>query len=125
MVLFRDKDSQRLHVDSRLMGESLVSQSFIENLKYDVKQFRSFPDVSVVKIGGQSITDLGARGVLPVIQEIAENAGKHRMIVSTGGGTRSRHIYAIAIELGIPVGIISKLGQSFCDQNALIISTLL
>lgn len=125
MVLFRDKDSQRLHVDSRLMGESLVSQSFIENLKYDVKQFRSFPDVSVVKIGGQSITDLGARGVLPVIQEIAENAGKHRMIVSTGGGTRSRHIYAIAMELGMPVGIISKLGQSVSEQNALMISTLL
>ena len=125
MALFRDKDSQRLHVESRLMGESLVSQSFIENLKYDVKQFRSFPDVSVVKIGGQSITDLGARGVLPVVQEIAENTGKHRMIVSTGGGTRSRHIYAIAMELGMPVGIISKLGQSVSEQNALMISTLL
>ncbi len=125
MALYRDKDSQRLHIESKLMGESLVSQSFIENLKYDVKQFRSFPDVSVVKIGGQSITDLGARGVLPVIQEIAENAGKHRMIVSTGGGTRSRHIYAIAMELGMPVGIISKLGQSVSEQNALMISTLL
>jgi len=125
MALLRDKDSQRLHIESRLMGESLVSQSFIDNLRYDVKQFRSFPDVAVVKIGGQSITDLGARGVLPVIREIAENTGKHRMIISTGGGTRSRHIYAIAMELGMPVGIISKLGQSVSEQNALMISTLL
>lgn len=125
MALYRDKDSQRLHIKSKLMGESLVSQSFIESLQYKVEQFRSFPEVSVVKIGGQSITDLGARGVLPVIKEIADNTKKYRMIISTGGGTRSRHIYAIAMELGMPVGIISKLGQSVSEQNALMISTLL
>ena len=28
MVLIRERDSRRLHVKSRLMGESLVSQSF-------------------------------------------------------------------------------------------------
>ncbi len=125
MALYRDRDSQRLHIKSKLMGESLVSQSFIESLQYDVEQFRSFPEVSVVKIGGQSITDLGARGVLPVIKEIADNTRQYRMIISTGGGTRSRHIYAIAMELGMPVGIISKLGQSVSEQNALMISTLL
>lgn len=125
MALYRERDSQRLHIKSKLMGESLVSQSFIESLQYDVEPFRSFPDVSVLKIGGQSITDLGARGVLPVIKEIGDNIRKHRMIISTGGGTRSRHIYAIAMELGMPVGIISKLGQSVSEQNALMISTLL
>jgi len=107
------------------MGESLVSKSFIESLDYEVEQFRSFPNVSVLKIGGQSITDLGARGVLPVIKEIADNSSQHKMIVSTGGGTRSRHIYAIAMELGMPTGIISKLGQSVSEQNALMLSTLL
>jgi len=47
------------------------------------------------------------------------------MIITTGGGTRSRHVYAIAIELGMPTGIISKLGQSTSEQNALMISMLL
>jgi len=108
-----------------LMGESLVSREFIRDLDYTAKQFRSFPDVSVLKVGGQSITDTGAKGVLPVIQEIVENHALHRMIVSTGGGTRSRHIYAIAMELGMPTGIISKLGQSVSEQNALMLSTLL
>lgn len=125
MSLIRDKDSQRLHIQSKLMGESLISQEFIHSLDRSVEQFRSFPDVSVLKIGGQSVTDTGAQGVLPVIKEIAANRTRHRMIISTGGGTRSRHVYAIAMELGMPTGIISKLGQSVSEQNALMISTLL
>jgi molybdenum storage protein len=32
MSLIRDKDGKRLHVKSRLMGESLVSKEFIDNL---------------------------------------------------------------------------------------------
>ncbi len=125
MALIRDRDSKRLHIKSKLMGESLVSKNFINSLDYKVEQFRSFPNVSVLKVGGQSITDLGARGVLPIIKEIAENSPKHKMIVSTGGGTRSRHVYAIAMELGMPTGIIATLGQSVSEQNALLISTLL
>src|SRR5665647_202209 len=125
MALIRDRDSRRLHIKSKLMGESLVSREFIRSLDYQAEQFRSFPDVSVLKVGGQSITDTGAKGVLPVIQEIADNRAQHRMIVSTGGGTRSRHIYSIAMELGMPTGIISKLGQSVSEQNALMLSTLL
>jgi molybdenum storage protein len=124
MALIREKDSKRLHIKSKLMGESLVGQSFIKSLEY-VEQFRALPDVNVLKIGGQSITDMGATAVLPVLKEIIENAGQHKMIISTGGGTRSRHVYAIAMELGMPTGVISKLGQSVSEQNALMISTLL
>jgi len=125
MPLIRDRDSRRLHIKSKLMGESLVGHEFIRSLDYAAEQFRAFPDVSVLKVGGQSITDAGAKGVLPVIAEIVANHSQHRMIISTGGGTRSRHIYAIAMELGMPTGIISKLGQSVSEQNALMISTLL
>ena len=32
MALVREKDGKRLHVKSALMGESLVSKEFIENL---------------------------------------------------------------------------------------------
>lgn len=124
MPLIRDKDSRRLHIKSKLMGESLVGETFLKGLEYR-EPFRVFPEVNVLKIGGQSITDMGARAVLPVIEEIVQNVKKHKMIISTGGGTRSRHIYAIALELGMPTGIISKLGQSVSEQNALMISTLL
>ncbi len=124
MALIREKDSKRLHVKSKLMGESLVGKTFLQSLEYK-ESFRILPDVSVLKIGGQSITDIGAKVVLPIIDEIIENSEQHKMIISTGGGTRSRHVYAIAMELGMPTGIISKLGQSISEQNALMLSTLL
>ena len=124
MALIRERDSKRLHIKSKLMGESLVGKTFIKSLELG-EPFRAFPDVSVMKVGGQSITDMGARAVLPIIDEIAKNRGNHNMIVATGGGTRSRHVYAIALELGMPTGIIAKLGQSVSEQNALILTTLL
>lgn len=124
MALIREKDSKRLHVKSKLMGESLVSKSFLQGLEQK-EQFRALPQVSVIKLGGQSITDMGAKAVLPILHEIVSNAQDHKMIISTGGGTRSRHVYAIAMELGMPTGVIAKLGQSVSEQNALMISTLL
>ncbi|MEN6461632.1 MAG: uridine kinase [Syntrophomonas sp.] len=124
MPLIRERDSQRLHIKSKLMGESLVGKTFLESLEYQ-EPFRIYPNVNVIKVGGQSITDMGAKAVLPIVDEIVKNAQDHKMIISTGGGTRSRHIYAIAIELGMPTGVISKLGQSVSEQNALMISTLL
>jgi molybdenum storage protein len=46
-------------------------------------------------------------------------------LVITGGGTRSRHVYAIAIDLGMPTGVLAKLGSSISEQNALMVSLLL
>ncbi len=124
MPLIRERDSKRLHIKSKLMGESLVSKGFLKSLEYG-PQFRALPNVNILKIGGQSITDMGAKAVLPLIKEIVENMHQHKMVISTGGGTRSRHVYAIAMELGMPTGIIATLGQSVSEQNALMISTLL
>ena len=124
MALIRERDGKRLHVKSRLMGESLVSKSFIEGLEVAPQQ-RLFPDVNILKIGGQSICDRGIRAVPAVIKEIAANKEKHKMLITTGGGTRSRHIYAIGLELGMPTGIIAKFGSSVSEQNALLISMLL
>jgi len=124
MALIRERDGKRLHVKSKLMGESLVSHSFAEG--YDVApQQRLFPEVNVLKIGGQSICDLGKKALPAVVKEIAANKNKHKMFLLTGGGTRSRHIYAIGLELGMPTGIISKFGSSISEQNALLVATLL
>jgi len=124
MALIRERDGKRLHVKSKLMGESLVSRSFAEG--YDVApQQRLFPDVHVLKIGGQSICDLGKKALPAVVKEVAANKKNHKMFLLTGGGTRSRHIYAIGLELGMPTGIISKFGSSISEQNALLVATLL
>ncbi len=124
MALLRERDGKRLHVKSKLMGESLVSKSFIADLEIAPQQ-RLFPDVNILKIGGQSICDRGVRAVPQVIREIVSNKGKHKMLITTGGGTRSRHIYAIGLELGMPTGVIAKFGSSISEQNALLISMLL
>ena len=124
MALFRERDGKRLHVKSKLMGESLVSKTFMEGLTVAPQQ-RLFPDVHIVKIGGQSICDRGIKALPAIIKEIVANKKKHKILLTTGGGTRSRHIYSIGLELGMPTGIIAKFGSSISEQNALLISTLL
>lgn len=124
MALVRERDSRRLHIKSKLMGESLVSKSFIEELRVAPQQ-RLFPDVHILKIGGQSICDRGAKALPNIIKEIVANRETHKMLITAGGGTRSRHIYAIGLELGMPTGIIAKFGSSISEQNALLISMLL
>jgi molybdenum storage protein len=124
MALLRDRDGRRLHVKSRLMGESLVSRKLIDKIDTAPQQ-RLFPDVTILKIGGQSICDRGKKALPAVVKEIAANKKKHKMLLVTGGGTRSRHIYAIGLELGMPTGVIAKFGSSISEQNALLVSMLL
>jgi molybdenum storage protein len=124
MPLVRDKDGKRLHIKSRLMGESLVRKSLHGELN-EPPQIRLFPDVNVVKIGGQSICDRGIKALPPIIKELGKAKEKHKILLTTGGGTRSRHIYAIALELGMPTGIIAKFASTISEQNALLVSTLL
>ena len=114
----------RLHVKSRLMGESLVSKEFIDQLEI-APQERLYPDVAVMKIGGQSICDRGAKALPAILKEIVANRQQHKMLIPTGGGTRSRHIYTIGLEMGMPTGIIARFGSMVSDQNALMIATLL
>lgn len=124
MALVRDKDGKRLHVKSRLMGESLVSKEFIAQLNI-APQERLYPDVAVVKIGGQSICDRGVQVLPGILKEIVANRDKHKMLIVTGGGTRSRHIYTIGLEMGMPTGIIARFGSMVSEQNALMIAVLL
>jgi molybdenum storage protein len=124
MALVREKDGKRLHVKSALMGESLVSKEFIEKLDI-APQERLYPDVNVMKIGGQSICDRGVKVLPDILKEIVANRPDHKMLLTTGGGTRSRHIYTIGLEMGMPTGVIAKFGSMVSEQNALMIATLL
>ncbi|MBM4429477.1 MAG: uridine kinase [Chloroflexi bacterium] len=123
MGLVRDK-SGRLHIETPLMAESLMDKALQEST--ETKQvFRPLPDLNVIKLGGQSIIDRGSKVVLPLLEEIVAARKQHQLLVVTGGGTRSRHAYAIALDLGMPTGVLAKLGQSISEQNALMISMLL
>lgn len=124
MAIVRERASKRLHIESILMGESLVSESFLDSLEV-APQHRLFPDVHVIKIGGQSICDRGKRALPNLAQEIVANKAEHKMLLMTGGGTRSRHIYSIGLELGMPTGVIAAFGTSVSKQNALLLATLL
>lgn len=124
MALVREKDGKRLHVKSSLMGESLVSNEFIEQLDI-APQAKLYPDVKLMKIGGQSICDRGVKALPNILKEIASNRKDHKLVLTTGGGTRSRHIYTIGLEMGMPTGVIAKFGSMVSEQNALMIATLL
>lgn len=124
MALVREKDGKRLHVESALMGESLVSKEFIDQLEIAPQQ-SLYPDVCILKIGGQSICDRGVKALPAILKEIADNRTQHKMLITTGGGTRSRHIYTIGLEMGMPTGVIAKFGSMISEQNALMLATLL
>ncbi|MBI5031177.1 MAG: uridine kinase [Chloroflexi bacterium] len=123
MSLKRDA-SGRLHIESPLMGESLMDKSLLATTSAQ-SIYRLMPDLVVVKIGGQSIIDRGREILLPILDEIIEARKTHRILITTGGGTRARHAYAIATDLGMPTGILAKLGSAISEQNALMIAILL
>jgi molybdenum storage protein len=83
------------------------------------------PWVNVVKIGGQSIMDRGRSAVYPLVEEIVSNLAHHKMILGTGAGTRARHIYSLAIDLGLPTGVLTVLGTAVAWQNAQMLHYLL
>ncbi|OAI19972.1 MULTISPECIES: uridine kinase [Methylomonas] len=87
--------------------------------------FRILPDATVIKIGGQSVIDRGRAAVYPLVDEIVAARKHHKMLIGTGAGTRARHLYSIAAGVGLPAGVLSQLGASVADQNAVMLGQLL
>ncbi len=123
MSLKRD-ETGRLNIESRLMGESLMDKALLASTDSD-EVYRLMPDLVVVKIGGQSIIDRGRRVLLPLLDELVQARQSRKLLIATGGGTRARHAYAIAADLGMPTGVLARLGSSISEQNALMIAILL
>lgn len=123
MTIKRDPNG-RLQIESPFMGESMMDKSLLASTDTG-SIHRLMPDLVVVKVGGQSIIDRGRVALLPIIDELVEARKDHKILITTGGGTRARHAYAIATELGMPTGVLAKLGSSISEQNALMIAILL
>lgn len=111
------------------LGRWLVSGSLsdatIQKATEQIPTFPILPWVNVVKIGGQSIMDRGRRAVGPLVDEIVANLRRHKMILGTGAGTRARHVYSLALDLGLPVGVLTVLGTAVAWQNAQMLHYLL
>jgi molybdenum storage protein len=107
----------------KLVAGSLTDVGLLEQTAGPVQQI--LPEANVVKIGGQSVIDRGREAVFPLVDEIVANLPRHQMILGTGAGTRARQAYSVALDLGLPTGVMSVLGTFVSMQNARMLHYLL
>ena len=115
------------------MSERLVLESALANVDMTTPgaaglvyaPMAMMPDAKVIKIGGQSILDRGRAGVYPVLAELIAVKDKYKMLLCCGGGTRARHIYALAADLEMTTGVLAALGGYVPRQNARMVQMLL
>jgi molybdenum storage protein len=115
---------QRQHLESFLMRESLLDRGVERSTEVPV--FRMLPDSYVIKVGGRSIFDRGRAAVYPVVAELTAALDEGRkLILGTGGGARTRHVFSIGIDLGLPTGVLAQLAASDALGTAHMLGTLL
>ena len=125
MGIIPGKGIERTDIDTPFRQVSFTHAE-AEKLASDTPVVRMLPDVNVLKIGGQSIMDRGRSVLHPLLEEIVDlQAEGHHMLLGVGGGTRARHAYAIALDLGMPTTVLGKLGMAVPHQNARILQMLL
>ena len=118
-------DNQMLtELGAALVGGSLTDDALLAQTSGQ-PLLPILPDANVIKIGGQSFIDRGRAAVFPLLDELVENLGRHKMIVGTGAGTRARHAYSVGLDLGMPTGVLSILGTFVSMQNARMLHYLL
>src|SRR5687768_6174202 len=83
------------------------------------------PEAQVVKIGGRSIFDRGRAALLPLADALAGAMERHKLILGAGGGVRSRHVFSIGLDLGLPTGVLAQISVADALGNAHILGTLL
>ncbi len=120
MVVTNDR---RHHVESMLMRESLLDKQVMSATETPV--VRMLPDCHVVKIGAHSILDGGRATTYPLVEALGRALENHKMILSTGGGARSRHVFSVGIALGLPSGVLAQLAIVDALGNAHMLGTLL
>ena len=121
-----DQDSAvdgRQHVRSLLMRESLLDKRVMSST--EVPTARMLPSCHVVKIGGRSIIDGGKATTYPLVEAIGSALQRHKLILGTGGGVRTRHVFSVGIDLGLPTGVLAQLSIADALGNAHMLGTLL
>lgn len=115
----------RHHVKSLLMRESLLDKDLVAATDEHGPLVRMLPDACVLKIGGGSIIDRGREALFPLAAAIGEALARRKLIIGTGGGVRTRHVFSIGLDLGLPTGVLAQLAIADALGNAHILGTLL
>lgn len=114
---------QRHHMQSLLARESLLDKDVMAGTETPV--FRMLPHVHVVKIGGSSILEAGRGVIMPVVAALGEVLKTEKLILGVGAGARSRHVFSIGLDLGLPTGVLAQVSVADALGNAHILGTLL
>jgi len=121
----RREEDRRHHVHSMLMRESLVDRHVMASTDGPTPVVRMLPEVHVVKIGGRSLLEAGRAVVGPMVGTLGGLLAHEKLILGVGGGARSRHVYAIGLDLGMPTGVLAQLSVADALGNAHILGALL
>jgi len=122
MTQHHDTD-KRHHMQSLLARESLLDKDVMAGTETPV--FRMLPHVHVVKIGGSSLLEAGRDVVMPVVDALGEVLKSEKLILGVGAGARSRHVFSIGLDLGLPTGVLAQVSVADALGNAHILGTLL
>jgi molybdenum storage protein len=114
---------KRHHVQSMLMRESLLDKAVMSSTETPVVPM--LPFCHILKIGGRSILDHGKKATYPLVDAIVAALAKHKLVIGTGGGVRSRHVTSIGLDLGLPTGVLAQLAIIDALGNAHLLGTLL
>jgi molybdenum storage protein len=117
------REDRRHHVHSLLMRESLLDKQVMASTETPV--VRMLPDCHVIKVGGRSILDGGRATTYPLVEAIGAALAERRLIIGAGGGVRSRHVFSIGIDLGLPTGVLAQLAIADALGNAHMLGALL
>src|SRR5580658_3943137 len=105
------EDESNGGLEAMLMDRTLSDPELLE-LSGRAPDYRILPDVSVLKIGGHSVIDRGRAAVYAIVDELAVLKHSHPLLIGTGAGTRARHAYALATDLGLPTGVLTDIGAA-------------
>ncbi len=114
--------SERRLIENAL-GDSALTTTAAAG--FDYAPVAMMPDTKVCKVGGQSIMDRGRVALFPILDELVASKDRHKLLLCCGGGTRARHIYAMASDLELPTGVLAALGGYVPRQNARMLQMLL
>lgn len=119
-----DPRSTAKDVPSALMRQTLLDRELVRPAN-DRPVVRLLPWLHVVGIGGRSIMDRGRDAVLPLVDELRAAYAEHRMLIATGAGIRARHVFGVALDLGLPTGALAALASTEAEQNGHILAALM
>lgn len=119
-----ERIDQRQHLESFLMRESLLDRDVQRRTEMPV--VRMLPNSYVIKVGGRSVFDRGRAVVYPVVEALGRALDDgYKLILGTGGGARTRHVFSIGIDLGLPTGVLAQLSAADCLGTAHMLGALL